>query len=183
MRDPVTCWARCLRCRSIWTKMKPRVANRNMPAARKLLPPLPGAPPRLRVATSTIEPTLPSIGMAFIATPAAPSPAWICGGGCRSIWPDGISGSSERDPRSALAGVAIGTGGAGGPPTGRPGGPGGRFCMVVTGVAPLLVRVDSMIGRAADGAYAPLTAAVRLRTTRGEPRARARGLAGIREAR
>ncbi len=34
VREPVTCCVRCLRCRSIWTMMKPTVANRNMPAAR-----------------------------------------------------------------------------------------------------------------------------------------------------
>jgi hypothetical protein len=72
VRDPVICWARCFRCRSICTTMKPSVAKRNMPAARKLRPRL--APPPM-VATSTIEPRLPSIGMAFISTPLAPSPS------------------------------------------------------------------------------------------------------------
>ncbi len=80
MREPVTCCARCFRCRSICTTMKPRVANRNMPAARKARLLLPE--PVLMVATRTIDPRLPSIGIAFIATPAAPSPCWICGGGC-----------------------------------------------------------------------------------------------------
>ena len=54
------------------------------------------------VATSTIEPRLPSIGMAFIRTPAAPSSRSICGGAWRTIWPDGISGSSRRVPRSVV---------------------------------------------------------------------------------
>ena len=72
--------------------MKPSVANRNMPAARKLRLLL--APPI--VATSTMEPRLPSIGMAFISTPLAPSPSCSSGGGCRTIWPPGISGSSSR---------------------------------------------------------------------------------------
>ena len=69
MREPVTCWVRCFRCRSSWTMMKPTVAKRNMPAAISPRPPfvLP------IVATSTIEPRLPSIGMAFISTPLAPS--------------------------------------------------------------------------------------------------------------
>ena len=73
MRDPVTCWARCFRCRSICTMMKPSVANRNMPAARKLRVRLPPPP---MVATRTIEPRLPSIGIAFIRTPLAPSLSW-----------------------------------------------------------------------------------------------------------
>ena len=67
MREPVTCCARCFRCRSICTTMKPSVAKRNMPAARKLRLRLP--PPPI-VATSTIEPRLPSIGMAFISDAA-----------------------------------------------------------------------------------------------------------------
>ena len=54
------------------------------------------------VATSTMEPRLPSIGMAFIATPPAPSLGWICGGGCSTSWPLGISGSSTRPPRSVV---------------------------------------------------------------------------------
>ena len=60
-----------------------------LPAAAARLPPL-------IVATSTIEPRLPSIGIAFISTPEAPSDCSICGGGCRTIWPEGISGSSTR---------------------------------------------------------------------------------------
>ena len=100
MREPVTCCARCLRCRSICTMMKPSVAKRNMPAARKLRVLL--APPPM-VATSTIEPRLPSIGIAFIRTPLAPSLSWISGGGWRTIWPPGISGSSSRwPPRSVV---------------------------------------------------------------------------------
>ncbi|WP_278257567.1 hypothetical protein [Nocardioides convexus] len=60
------------------------MAKRNMPAAMKRSAwfcPLPPPSP----ATRTIEPRLPSIGIAFIATPAAPSLGWICGGGwiCR----------------------------------------------------------------------------------------------------
>ncbi len=60
--------------------MKPRVAKRNIPAVRKLLP-LETPLPELIVATSTIDPRLPSIGIAFIATPAAPSLGCSCGGG------------------------------------------------------------------------------------------------------
>ena len=100
MREPVTCCARCFRCRSICTTMKPSVAKRNMPAAMKLRVLL--APPPM-VATSTIEPRLPSIGMAFIRTPLAPSFSWISGGGWSTIWPPGISGSSSRcPPRSVV---------------------------------------------------------------------------------
>src|SRR5688500_1480623 len=80
--------------------MKPSVAKRNMPAARKLRPRLEPLP---IVATSTIEPRLPSIGMAFISTPEAPSPSCSSGGGCSTIWPPGISGSSSRwPPRSVV---------------------------------------------------------------------------------
>ncbi|MBS43645.1 MAG: hypothetical protein CMH83_10895 [Nocardioides sp.] len=39
--------------------------------------------------------------MAFIAMPAAPSCSWICGGGCSTISPYGISGSTGRVPPSA----------------------------------------------------------------------------------
>ena len=100
MRVPVTCWIRCLRCRSIWTTTKPSVAKRNMPAAMYWRPPV-LAP--LIVATSTIEPSEPSIGIAFISTPLAPSACSICGGGCSWSWPWGSSGSSSRPPRSAPA--------------------------------------------------------------------------------
>src|SRR3954451_19148901 len=54
------------------------------------------------VATSTIEPSEPSIGMAFIITPLAPSACSIWGGGCSWSWPCGISGSSRRPPRSVV---------------------------------------------------------------------------------
>ena len=80
--------------------MKPRVAKRNMPAAMYCLPPV--LPP-LMVATSTIDPRLPSIGIAFIRTPLAPSDCSICGGGCSCSWPVGSSGSSSRPPRSGVA--------------------------------------------------------------------------------
>ena len=60
-------------------------------------------PPELRPdATRTIEPTLPSIGMTFIMIPLAPSFSWISGGGCSTIWPLGISGSSRRGPRRSV---------------------------------------------------------------------------------
>ena len=60
-------------------------------------------PPPPMVATSTIEPRLPSIGIAFIRTPLAPSLSWISGGGWSTIWPPGISGSSSRcPPRSVV---------------------------------------------------------------------------------
>ena len=48
------------------------------------------------VATSTIEPRLPSIGMAFISTPPAPSCGWIWGGARSTSCPVGSSGSSSR---------------------------------------------------------------------------------------
>ena len=78
--------------------MKPSVANRNMPAAMKPRPPV----ERPMVATSTIEPRLPSIGIAFISTPLAPSVCSSCGGGWSTIWPVGSSGSSSRVPRSVV---------------------------------------------------------------------------------
>ena len=78
--------------------MKPRVANRNMPAAMKPRPPV----ARPIVATSTIEPRLPSIGIAFISTPLAPSLGSIWGGGWSTICPVGISGASSRVPRSVV---------------------------------------------------------------------------------
>ena len=98
MRDPVTCCARCLRCRSSCTMMKPTVAKRNMPAAIRPRPPfvLP------IVATSTIDPRLPSIGIAFMSTPLAPSLGSICGGGWSTSCPVGISGASIRVPRSVV---------------------------------------------------------------------------------
>jgi hypothetical protein len=77
---------------------KPRVANRNMPAARNARPPV----ERPIVATSTIDPRLPSIGMAFIKTPLAPSLGSIWGGGCSTICPVGSSGASSRVPRSVV---------------------------------------------------------------------------------
>src|SRR6476620_643662 len=49
-----------------------------------------------------MEPRLPSIGMAFIRTPPAPSVGSISGGGWSTIWPVGISGSSARPPRSVV---------------------------------------------------------------------------------
>src|SRR6478672_3988698 len=49
-----------------------------------------------------MEPRLPSIGMAFIRTPPAPSLGSISGGGWSTIWPVGISGSSARPPRSVV---------------------------------------------------------------------------------
>ena len=98
MREPVTCCARCLRCRSSWTMMKPSVAKRNMPAAIRPRPPL----VLPMVATSTIEPRLPSIGIAFISTPLAPSLGSIWGGGWSTICPVGISGASSRVPRSVV---------------------------------------------------------------------------------
>ena len=82
--------------------MKPSVANRNMPAARYWRPPV--LAPAI-VATSTIEPRLPSIGIAFISTPLAPSACSIRGGGCSSSRPAGISGSSRRPPRSVVGAV------------------------------------------------------------------------------
>src|SRR3954447_2764055 len=78
--------------------MKPSVANRNMPAAMNPRPPV----ERPMVATSTIEPRLPSIGIAFIRTPLAPSFGSSCGGGCSTIWPVGTSGASRRVPRSVV---------------------------------------------------------------------------------
>ena len=78
--------------------MKPSVANRNMPAAMKPRPPV----ARPIVATSTIEPRLPSIGIAFISTPLAPSLGSIWGGGWSTICPVGISGASSRVPRSVV---------------------------------------------------------------------------------
>jgi hypothetical protein len=61
--------------------MKPRVAKRNMPAAMKPRPPV----DRPMVATRTIDPRLPSIGIAFISTPLAPSLGSRWGGGWRTI--------------------------------------------------------------------------------------------------
>src|SRR3954447_15434710 len=78
--------------------MKPRVANKNMPAARKLRPWPPGVELPI-VATSTMEPRLPSIGMAFIRTPLAPSASSISGGDWSTISPVGSSGCSARPPR------------------------------------------------------------------------------------
>ena len=63
-------------------------------------PPLPDWPPM--VATSTIEPRLPSIGIAFIRTPEAPSECCSSGGGCSCSEPAGISGASGRVPRSVV---------------------------------------------------------------------------------
>ena len=79
--------------------MKPRVANRNMPAAMYWRPPV--LVPAI-VATSTIEPRLPSIGIAFIRTPLAPSACSMRGGGCSSSRPTGSSGSSRRPPRRVV---------------------------------------------------------------------------------
>ena len=81
--------------------MKPSVAKRNIPAARKLRPCPPGVELPM-VATSTIEPRLPSIGMAFIRTPLAPSASSICGGAWITISPVGSSGWSARPPRSVV---------------------------------------------------------------------------------
>ena len=95
--------------------MKPRVAKRNMPAAMKLRPPLPDDWPM--VATSTIEPRLPSIGMAFISTPAAPSDRSSPGGAWSWISPEGICGSSRRAPRKVVVTALLAARGArwGGP--------------------------------------------------------------------
>src|SRR4051794_7710947 len=81
--------------------MKPRVANKNMPAARKLRPWPPGVELPI-VATSTMEPRLPSIGMAFIRTPLAPSASSISGGDWSTISPVGSSGCSARPPRRVV---------------------------------------------------------------------------------
>src|SRR3954464_12266954 len=54
------------------------------------------------VATSTIEPSEPSIGRACLTPRLAPASCSIGGGGCSWSWPCGISGSSRRPPRSVV---------------------------------------------------------------------------------
>ncbi len=59
------------------------------------------------VATSTIEPRLPSIGMAFIRTPLAPSFSWSSGGGWSTIWPPGHLRLVEPMPASQCSAHAV----------------------------------------------------------------------------
>src|SRR4051794_35538774 len=130
-----------------------------MPAAMYCRPPV-LAP--LIVATRTMEPRLPSIGIAFIRTPLAPSACSICGGGCSCSWPVGSSGASRRPPRSVL-GVRVwepasdSDGLMAPPPCAGPRGTTGGGLSVVVTALPFArvteVPVGSMIGLPPHGAY------------------------------